>query len=86
MQLNRFRAYAEKKTAIALNFRRQTRPKAKIAYREGLRKFSKMGPLDSFAQAAGKFSIAYANQNAKDHAALIAAEKSGRINALREEE
>jgi hypothetical protein len=67
-----------------LNFRRQTRPTAKIAYHEGLRKISKMGPLDSFDQAVGKFSIAYANQNAKDHAALIAAEKSGRINALRE--
>ncbi len=32
MPLNRFRAYAEKKTAIALNFRRQTRPMAKFAY------------------------------------------------------
>ncbi len=82
--LNRFLFPAEKKTAFVLNFRRQTRPTAKIAYHEGLRKISKMGPLDSFDQAVGKFSIAYANQNAKDHAALIAAEKSGRINALRE--
>ncbi|PWK32949.1 DUF2252 domain-containing protein [Pseudomonas sp. OV226] len=45
-----------------------------------------LGKSDSFDQVIGKFAIAYANQNAKDHAALIAAEKSGRINALREEE
>ncbi|WP_460164207.1 DUF2252 family protein [Pseudomonas sp. S2_F03] len=45
-----------------------------------------LGKTDSFDQVIGKFAIAYANQNAKDHAALIAAEKSGRINALREEE
>ncbi|MNF72104.1 hypothetical protein D3C84_540740 [compost metagenome] len=45
-----------------------------------------LGKLDTFDQAIGKLSIAYANQNAKDHAALIAAEKSGRIHALREEE
>ncbi|MCY1395218.1 hypothetical protein D3C76_429430 [compost metagenome] len=45
-----------------------------------------LGKTDSFDQAIGKFSIAYANQNAKDHAALLAAEKSGRIQALREEE
>jgi hypothetical protein len=42
-----------------------------------------MGPLDAFDQAVDKFSIAYANQNAKDHAALIAAEKSARINDQR---
>ncbi|WP_458237054.1 hypothetical protein [Pseudomonas sp. P5_A2_2] len=51
--LNRFFSYVEKNTAISLNFRRQTRPMAKTAYREGLRKFSKMGPLDSFDQAVG---------------------------------
>ena len=82
-RLNRFLSYAEKNTAISLNFRRQTRPTAKIASREGLCKFSKMGQLDSFDQAVGEFSIADANQNAKDHAALIAAEKSGRINDQR---
>ncbi|MGW8466935.1 DUF2252 domain-containing protein [Pseudomonas sp. CLCA07] len=45
-----------------------------------------LGKTDSFDQAIGKFAIAYADQNAQDHGALVAAEKSGRINALREEE
>ncbi|MNV74741.1 hypothetical protein D3C71_1679900 [compost metagenome] len=45
-----------------------------------------LGKTDTFDQAIGKFAISYADQNAKDHAALLAAEKSGRIQALREEE
>jgi len=45
-----------------------------------------LGKTDSFDQAIGKFAIAYADQTAKDHAMLLAAEKSGRINVLREEE
>jgi uncharacterized protein (DUF2252 family) len=45
-----------------------------------------LGKTDSFDQAIGKFAINYAEQNAKDHAALVEAEKSGRIIALREEE
>jgi uncharacterized protein (DUF2252 family) len=45
-----------------------------------------LGKSDSFDQAIGKFALAYANQNAKDHAALVAAEKSGRIKALREDD
>jgi len=45
-----------------------------------------LGKTDSFDQAIGTFAIAYADQNAKDHASLVAAEKSGRINVLREEE
>ncbi|MNW18473.1 hypothetical protein D3C71_2180540 [compost metagenome] len=45
-----------------------------------------LGKTDSFDQAIGTFAITYADQNEKDHAALVAAEKSGRINALREEE
>lgn len=45
-----------------------------------------LGKSDSFDQAIGKFALAYANQNAKDHTALVAAEKSGRIKALREED
>ena len=45
-----------------------------------------LGKTDSFDQAIGKFSIAYADQNAADHGTLLAAEKSGRIIALREEE
>ncbi|MNG31984.1 hypothetical protein D3C84_1178900 [compost metagenome] len=45
-----------------------------------------LGKTDSFDQAIGTFAITYADQNEKDHAALVAAEKSGRINALREED
>ncbi|MFQ6571873.1 DUF2252 domain-containing protein [Pseudomonas sp. UM16] len=45
-----------------------------------------LGKTDSFDQAIGSFAVAYAKQNAKDYAALIAAEKSGRITALMEEE
>lgn len=45
-----------------------------------------LGKTDSFDQAIGKFAIAYADQNAADHGTLLAAEKSGRIIALREEE
>jgi uncharacterized protein (DUF2252 family) len=45
-----------------------------------------LGKSDSFDQAIGKFALTYADQNAKDHAALVAAEKSGRIKALREED
>lgn len=45
-----------------------------------------LGKTDSFDQAIGKFAVAYADQNAKDYAALLAAERSGRITALMEEE
>ncbi|PSS58789.1 DUF2252 domain-containing protein [Pseudomonas sp. BBP2017] len=45
-----------------------------------------LGKSDSFDQAIGKFALTYADQNAKDHAALVAAEKSGRIKALREDD
>lgn len=45
-----------------------------------------LGKTDSFDQAIGKFAMTYANQNAKDHAALVSAEKSGRIKVLREED
>ncbi|MCY1188400.1 hypothetical protein D9M73_295030 [compost metagenome] len=45
-----------------------------------------LGKSNTFDEAIGKFALAYANQNAKDHAALVAAERSGRIVALREEE
>ncbi|WP_157222739.1 hypothetical protein [Pseudomonas sp. GM74] len=75
--LNRFWSYAEKKIAISLNFCLQTRPTAKIAYHEDLRKYAKTSPLDVFDQAVGRFSIAYANQIAKDHAALIALKNQG---------
>ncbi|MGV8864301.1 MAG: DUF2252 domain-containing protein [Pseudomonas sp.] len=44
-----------------------------------------LGKSDTFDQAIGEFALTYADQNAKDHAALVAAEKSGRIKALIEE-
>jgi uncharacterized protein (DUF2252 family) len=45
-----------------------------------------LGKSDAFDQAIGEFAIAYADQNEKDHAALVAAVKAGRIKALVEEE
>ncbi|WP_375738847.1 DUF2252 domain-containing protein [Pseudomonas boanensis] len=45
-----------------------------------------LGKSDAFDKALGEFAMAYADQNAKDYAALVAAEKSGRIKALFEEE
>ena len=44
-----------------------------------------LGKSDSFEQALGAFSLAYADQNEKDHAALVAAVRSGRVEALIEE-
>ena len=44
-----------------------------------------LGKADTFDEAIGKFSIAYADQNEKDHAALVTAVKKGRIEALVEE-
>jgi hypothetical protein len=40
-----------------------------------------LGRNDRFAQAIAEFSVAYANQNERDHAALVAAVTSGRIKA-----
>jgi uncharacterized protein (DUF2252 family) len=45
-----------------------------------------LGKSDTFDQALGQFAMAYADQNAKDYAALLAAEKSGRIKAHMEED
>jgi len=45
-----------------------------------------LGKSDTFDQAIGKFAIAYADQNEKDHAALVSAVKKGRIEALVEED
>ncbi|KYC17066.1 hypothetical protein WM94_22560 [Pseudomonas sp. ABFPK] len=45
-----------------------------------------LGKSDAFDQALGKFALAYAEQNAKDYAALVNAEKKGRIKAFREED
>jgi uncharacterized protein (DUF2252 family) len=41
-----------------------------------------LGKNDAFAQAIAEFSVAYANQNERDYAALAAAVKSGRIKAV----
>jgi uncharacterized protein (DUF2252 family) len=45
-----------------------------------------LGKSDTFDQAIGEFAMAYADQNEKDHAALVAAVKAGRIKAVVEEE
>jgi len=44
-----------------------------------------LGKTDAFDQAMGAFAMAYADQNEKDHAALVAAVKSGQLNAIVEE-
>jgi len=44
-----------------------------------------MGKNDAFDQAIASFSVAYANQNEKDHAALASAVKSGKVKAVFEE-
>ena len=45
-----------------------------------------LGNSDVFDQAMGDFAHAYADQIERDHAKLVAAVKSGRINALIEED
>jgi hypothetical protein len=45
-----------------------------------------MGKSDEFDQALASFSIAYANQNEKDHAALKRAIQKGKVKAQFEEE
>jgi len=44
-----------------------------------------MGKSDTFDQAIASFSIAYANQNEKDHAALDRAIKQGKVKAVFEQ-
>jgi uncharacterized protein (DUF2252 family) len=44
-----------------------------------------LGKSDTFDRAIGEFALAYADQNEKDHAALVSAVKAGRIKALVEE-
>ncbi|MCU0812226.1 MAG: DUF2252 domain-containing protein [Thiobacillaceae bacterium] len=44
-----------------------------------------LGKSDSFDKALGAFALAYADQNEKDHAALVKAVNSGRVEALIEE-
>ena len=45
-----------------------------------------LGKSDAFDQAIGDFALAYADQTERDHAALVAAVKAGRIKALVEED
>jgi NAD(P)H-dependent flavin oxidoreductase YrpB (nitropropane dioxygenase family) len=40
-----------------------------------------LGKNETFDRAIAEFSVAYANQNEQDYAALIQAAKSGRIKA-----
>jgi len=44
-----------------------------------------LGKKDTFDQALCDFALTYADQNEKDHAALVEAVRSGRVNALIEE-
>jgi uncharacterized protein (DUF2252 family) len=44
-----------------------------------------LGKSEAFDQAMGDFALRYADQTARDHAALVAAVKGGRIHALVEE-
>jgi hypothetical protein len=45
-----------------------------------------LGKTDAFDQAIGAFSLAYADQTVRDHAALVRGVKAGRIKALVEED
>jgi uncharacterized protein (DUF2252 family) len=45
-----------------------------------------LGKTDEFDRAVGEFAMAYADQNEKDHAALVAAVNAGQIEALIEDE
>lgn len=45
-----------------------------------------LGKSDNFDQALGAFALSYADQNERDYAKLVAAERKGRVAALNEEE
>ncbi len=45
-----------------------------------------LGKSDAFDQAIGEFALKYADQTVRDHTALVAAVKAGRIRALVEED
>jgi hypothetical protein len=45
-----------------------------------------LGKSDTFDRAMGAFALAYADQTERDHAALVAAVKAGRIEALLEDD
>ena len=44
-----------------------------------------MGKSDAFDRAIAAFSVAYADQNEKDHAALDRAVRGGKVKAVSEE-
>ncbi len=44
-----------------------------------------MGKSDTFDEAIATFAVAYADQNEKDHAALVRAIRSGKVKAAAEE-
>jgi hypothetical protein len=45
-----------------------------------------MGKSDAFDRAVAEFSVAYAAQNEKDHAALDRAVRKGKVKAVFEQE
>jgi hypothetical protein len=45
-----------------------------------------LGKSDQFDLAIGAFAEAYADQNERDHASLVAAVKAGRVEALIEDD
>jgi hypothetical protein len=45
-----------------------------------------MGKSDVFDKAIAAFSVAYADQNERDHAALARAVKQGKVQAVVEED
>jgi len=45
-----------------------------------------LGKADEFDEAIGEFALAYADQTERDHAALVDAAKSGRIETVQEEQ
>jgi hypothetical protein len=44
-----------------------------------------LGKSDNFDLAIAKFAVAYADQTERDHAALVKAVRSGRLEAVEEE-
>ena len=43
-----------------------------------------LGKTDAFERAVGSFAVAYADQNHRDHQALVQAEADGRIEVRRD--
>ena len=45
-----------------------------------------LGKSDIFDEAIGEFALAYADQTVRDHSALVAAVKAGRVKTLVEQD